>query len=285
MKNEFLITDLKSKKFSNYTNKKSGIYQITNIINNKKYIGSSKNLNKRLKGHFNRLNKNIHCNNYLQNSYNKNSKYYFTIKILSFCPPEYRYKLEQWFLDNYINWDIDYNFKNVIENTNDSSAKGKQAREYYKKRIDHFLSLKTTIYEYCRIYEIPCKTIFRDEFKKYCTLNNLNYDNYKLSKVKKIKYLNHIEYFIETDEILTHYCKRNTLHKDTFRKKLKEYCIKNNLNYNSFTLKGRTLKKYKILVKQYLTLNSKKNLYEFCKENKVACVKRFKKELKLITND
>lgn len=47
-----------------------GVYCITNKVNNKKYIGSSKSIRKRKYGHFTLLKKNKHKNKHLQNAYN-----------------------------------------------------------------------------------------------------------------------------------------------------------------------------------------------------------------------
>jgi len=49
---------------------KGGIYQ----INNKVYIGLTKNFKSRFKQHFSKLIKNNHINNYLQYSFNKYRK-------------------------------------------------------------------------------------------------------------------------------------------------------------------------------------------------------------------
>jgi group I intron endonuclease len=78
----------------------SGIYKITNIINNKFYIGSAVNIRKRQNEHFNNLKTNKHENKKLQNSYNKYKKENFKFEVLVYCPKEYCLKLEQWFLDN-----------------------------------------------------------------------------------------------------------------------------------------------------------------------------------------
>jgi group I intron endonuclease len=48
----------------------SGIYSIYCKSNNKLYIGSSKNIHLRFRTHINKLNKKIHPNKYLQNSWN-----------------------------------------------------------------------------------------------------------------------------------------------------------------------------------------------------------------------
>ena len=51
----------------------SGIYKITNKINNKFYIGSAFNLNTRYNRHKRELKLNIYSNKKLQNSVNKNN--------------------------------------------------------------------------------------------------------------------------------------------------------------------------------------------------------------------
>ena len=61
---------------------KSGIYKITNIIKNKYYIGSSINLKSRKYKHFKDLERNIHCNKKLQNSYNKHGSINFVFEII-----------------------------------------------------------------------------------------------------------------------------------------------------------------------------------------------------------
>lgn len=59
-----------------------GVYKIVNIVTNKFYIGSSKNIEYRWKRHLYFLNKNNHDNVYLQNSYNKYGKDSFKIEVV-----------------------------------------------------------------------------------------------------------------------------------------------------------------------------------------------------------
>lgn len=56
--------------------KKSGIYSITNNKNNKRYIGSSKDIYQRWRVHRYRLSKNKHHSDHLQKSYNIDSTYF-----------------------------------------------------------------------------------------------------------------------------------------------------------------------------------------------------------------
>ena len=62
--------------------KTQGIYKITDLINNKCYIGQSRNIESRIKKHFSNLEKNIHHSKYLQEDFNKYGKENFSIEIL-----------------------------------------------------------------------------------------------------------------------------------------------------------------------------------------------------------
>jgi len=78
----------------------TGIYKITNIFNNKFYIGSTSNLIRRKKEHFRLLKQNKNHCKILQRAYNKYGETYFVFDIIAYCPREYLFKLEQWFVDN-----------------------------------------------------------------------------------------------------------------------------------------------------------------------------------------
>lgn len=85
----------------------SGICAIVNTLNNKKYIGSSENLRKRYRQHFNNLNKNKHANTHLQRAYNKYGASVFEFWILEECENirDTLITLEQKWIDS----DGDYN--------------------------------------------------------------------------------------------------------------------------------------------------------------------------------
>jgi group I intron endonuclease len=60
----------------------SGIYKITNKINNMFYIGSSTDCFRRFYQHINNLEKSKHINKQLQNAYNKYGKEFFTFEVV-----------------------------------------------------------------------------------------------------------------------------------------------------------------------------------------------------------
>jgi len=62
--------DFKGNTFVNLRNR-SGIYHILNLVNKKMYIGSAKNLYKRMNEHYGNLTQNKHPNKHLQNAWNK----------------------------------------------------------------------------------------------------------------------------------------------------------------------------------------------------------------------
>ncbi len=78
---------------------KSGIYIITNLRNGKIYIGSAMNLQRRWQLHLSRLNRNVHKNKYLQNSWNKYGSEYFDFEPLEYCEIENLIEREQYYLD------------------------------------------------------------------------------------------------------------------------------------------------------------------------------------------
>lgn len=67
----------------------SGIYTITNLVNNKIYAGQSINVLLRLQQHKTNLISNIHSNKFLQNSFNKHGIENFKFEILEECSQEY----------------------------------------------------------------------------------------------------------------------------------------------------------------------------------------------------
>jgi len=64
------LDDFNGCKFINFKNK-SGNYHILNLLNNKIYFGSAKNLYSRMTTHYSLLNLNKHHNKHLQNAWNK----------------------------------------------------------------------------------------------------------------------------------------------------------------------------------------------------------------------
>jgi len=79
----------------------SGIYLIKNILDEKVYIGSSVNLKGRRYKHFWMLEKGIHDNPHLQNSYNKFGKENFKFEILENCECNILVERENYYIDKF----------------------------------------------------------------------------------------------------------------------------------------------------------------------------------------
>jgi excinuclease UvrABC nuclease subunit len=78
---------------------KSGIYKITNQINGKFYIGSTKDLNRRNKDHFRLLKKGINHSIILQKAVNKYGIDNFKFEILVECSKDLLFTIEQKIVD------------------------------------------------------------------------------------------------------------------------------------------------------------------------------------------
>ncbi len=80
----------------------SGIYKIINKINQKYYVGSSANMigiNGRKSEHFSALKHNRHCNQHLQNAFNKYGKENFEFITVEEVSPDKLLMVEQKYLD------------------------------------------------------------------------------------------------------------------------------------------------------------------------------------------
>lgn len=94
---------------------KGGIYMIKNIINNKIYIGSTKNFRIRRHTHFRELKNNIHCNNYLQKAWNKYGSDNFEFNIIEEVINNNKLiEREQYYIDKL---NPDYNILKIAGNT------------------------------------------------------------------------------------------------------------------------------------------------------------------------
>jgi len=77
------------------------IYKLKNISNNKCYIGSTINFNKRQREHFGNLKRNKHHSIYLQNAYNKYGKKNFIFEEIAICNESVRNFVEKFYIEYY----------------------------------------------------------------------------------------------------------------------------------------------------------------------------------------
>lgn len=79
--------------------KKSGIYQIRNLVNGKVYVGSTVNLHRRALAHFNKLQHHNHHSIKLQRAYNKYGLDKLTFEVLEYVEEENLLEREQYYID------------------------------------------------------------------------------------------------------------------------------------------------------------------------------------------
>jgi len=92
---------------------KSGIYTITNLVNNKIYVGYAKNMTRRKDWHYCSLRSDSHANIHLQSAYNKYGEENFVFEILEECEIYLMPSLEHYWCNmlNVHNREIGYNIK------------------------------------------------------------------------------------------------------------------------------------------------------------------------------
>lgn len=79
----------------------SGIYQIRNLVNGKRYIGSAKRFRSRWNSHRSHLRNGKHSSKHLQNSWNRRGEESFVFEAIEVCSLENLIEREQWWLDNH----------------------------------------------------------------------------------------------------------------------------------------------------------------------------------------
>jgi group I intron endonuclease len=128
----------------------SGVYEIVNLVNAKRYIGSTVSFKKRWPVHLSYLKKGEHHNKKLQASFKKHGADAFVFRPLLFCAPKELLTYEQLCLDNL---EPDYNLcptagnqlgvkqsAEWIENAHGwrrGTKMGPQSPEWIESRIKH----------------------------------------------------------------------------------------------------------------------------------------------------
>tara|TARA_R110000824_G_scaffold157881_1_gene331445 strand:+ start:264 stop:905 length:642 start_codon:yes stop_codon:yes gene_type:complete len=83
-----------------------GIYQVLNLVNGKRYVGSASRLDTRRNTHWCQLRGGYHCNKHFQSAWNLYGEQAFRFEVLLVCDKENLLLYEQRFLDT---WNPEYN--------------------------------------------------------------------------------------------------------------------------------------------------------------------------------
>lgn len=164
--------------------KQSGIYRITNVINNKCYIGSSVNIYKRWLKHIVELNTARHNNQLLFRSWNKYGSNFFDFEILGFYPIDQLIEKEQYFIEWYDSYLKGYNLTKSVKAINLGKF-GKEHPMFGKKLSIESLkkksnSLKLVWKNRRREYKLlnpEGKIITINNLSEFCKNNNLTHSN------------------------------------------------------------------------------------------------------------
>lgn len=141
----------------------TGVYKITNKLNERIYIGSSLNIERRWVRHRYELRRNFHGNQFLQNDWNKCGEDNFEFEILETLSKEDIRIVEQQYLNKYYDNDSCYNLCPHVE-----LDKAVLLNKQLKNKIKTSLRKKWENPEYKEKMRIAMKTSpFREIFRKF----------------------------------------------------------------------------------------------------------------------
>lgn len=109
-----------------------GIYEIHCLANGRLYVGSSKNLSKRLSAHRCHLRQGKHHNRHLQRAWDLYGATAFTFQVLSHCSPSERLRMEQ---ERFARYDWVRLFNQARDASSGGSAPGWKHTEEAKRKI------------------------------------------------------------------------------------------------------------------------------------------------------
>ncbi len=129
----------------------SGVYKITNKVNNKVYIGCSEHIGKRVSAHRRLLRNNTHYNKHLQNAWNKYKEESFNFEVIEYCSKDELSRVEHYWVRHFDcdNSDLGYN----LGLTSEHSKFGGKSKETRHKMAESAKGRKWSNVDKLRLYE------------------------------------------------------------------------------------------------------------------------------------
>lgn len=159
-------------------NGKCGIYIITNVVNGNRYIGSSKELYKRLYHHIWLLNKEEHENAHLQNAWNKYGEDSFEWGILEYCSEKFRLDREGYYINTLSpEYNLDkVNPNGLVAHSSESKSKISSSVKDTWKSLERQKNYKTRNIP-CFIYSIKTWELLKENISIKDVCNFLGLKN------------------------------------------------------------------------------------------------------------
>lgn len=161
---------------------KNCVYRIINVKNNKVYIGSTINAERRKLEHFSQLEHSVHINDYLQRSYNKYGKDAFIFNVIeSNLKEDELLKKEQHYINlfNSSNSNFGYNISEYA-----SRPDGRKYTKLYTVKIRDILERNKLSMGALSLF--LCLQLYLERYtNKVVTSNNKTISNKEMKKIMK----------------------------------------------------------------------------------------------------